>query len=115
RLSRGANGQGRAAPLSHHDGRTPPAHRRHPGAAVASARGGRGGPRFVPKSDSSPVVPAKAGTHIPETVVMGPRVRGDDRRIACYLLKSRITRSMPLTTRARLSASTLSGVSLGRW
>jgi hypothetical protein len=32
-----------------------------------------------------------------------------------YLLRSRITRSMPLTTRARLSASTLSGVSLGRW
>ena len=24
------------------------------------------------------VVPAKAGTHIPETVVMGPRFRGDD-------------------------------------
>jgi hypothetical protein len=30
-----------------------------------------------------------------------------------YLLRSRITRSMPLTTRARLSASTLSDVSLG--
>ena len=26
----------------------------------------------------SAVVPAKAGTHIPEAVVMGPRVRGDD-------------------------------------
>src|SRR5262245_4221521 len=25
------------------------------------------------------VVPAKAGTHIPEAVVMGPRFRGDDR------------------------------------
>jgi len=25
------------------------------------------------------VVPAKAGTHIPEPVVMGPRLRGDDR------------------------------------
>ena len=24
------------------------------------------------------VVPAKAGTHIPEPVVMGPRFRGDD-------------------------------------
>jgi hypothetical protein len=24
------------------------------------------------------VVPAKAGTHIPEAVVMGPRFRGDD-------------------------------------
>jgi hypothetical protein len=24
------------------------------------------------------VVPAKAGTHIPEAVVMGPRLRGDD-------------------------------------
>ena len=24
------------------------------------------------------VVPAQAGTHIPESVVMGPRVRGDD-------------------------------------
>src|SRR5262245_26175398 len=40
---------------------------------------------------------------------------GDDRRIACYLLKSRITRSMPLTTRATFSASTLSGVSLEWW
>ena len=29
--------------------------------------------------------------------------------------RSRMTRSMPFTTRARLSASTLSGVSLGRW
>jgi hypothetical protein len=26
----------------------------------------------------STVVPAQAGTHIPEAVVMGPRVRGDD-------------------------------------
>src|SRR5262245_11079716 len=26
------------------------------------------------------VVPAQAGTHIPETVVMGPRLRGDDSR-----------------------------------
>ena len=24
------------------------------------------------------VVPAKAGTHTPESVVMGPRLRGDD-------------------------------------
>src|ERR1700756_4710586 len=28
---------------------------------------------------SHTVVPAQAGTHIPETVVMGPRLRGDDR------------------------------------
>jgi hypothetical protein len=27
----------------------------------------------------SAVVPAHAGTHIPEAVVMGPRFRGDDR------------------------------------
>jgi hypothetical protein len=26
----------------------------------------------------SDVVPAQAGTHIPEAVVMGPRFRGDD-------------------------------------
>jgi hypothetical protein len=32
-----------------------------------------------------------------------------------YLLRSRITRSMPFTTRATLSTSTLSGVSLERW
>src|SRR5438128_1658752 len=56
RLSRRANAQGLAAHLSHHDRRTAAAHRRHPRAAVASARGGRGGPRFVPKS------PACAGT-----------------------------------------------------
>jgi hypothetical protein len=31
-----------------------------------------------------------------------------------FLLKWRITRSMPFTTRATFSASTLSGVSLGR-
>jgi hypothetical protein len=30
----------------------------------------------------SAVVPAHAGTHIPEAVVMGPRFRGDDRNMS---------------------------------
>src|SRR5262249_11533273 len=37
RLSRRANAQGLAAHLSHHDGRTAPAHGRHPGAAVGGS------------------------------------------------------------------------------
>jgi hypothetical protein len=32
----------------------------------------------VPTHALYAVVPAKAGTHIPEPVVMGPRFRGDD-------------------------------------
>ncbi len=39
------------------------------------------------------VVPAKAGTHIPESVVMGPRFRGDDRRECCVVAKIKKTRS----------------------
>src|ERR1700730_15862792 len=31
-----------------------------------------------PADQPTPVVPAQAGTHIPEPVVMGPRLRGDD-------------------------------------
>jgi hypothetical protein len=32
----------------------------------------------VIRNQKSAVVPAQAGTHIPEVVVMGPRFRGDD-------------------------------------
>ena len=32
----------------------------------------------MPRRSSLTVVPAQAGTHIPESVVMGPRLRGDD-------------------------------------
>ncbi len=34
--------------------------------------------RLDAKIDATAVVPAQAGTHIPETEVMGPRFRGDD-------------------------------------
>jgi hypothetical protein len=34
--------------------------------------------RFAHAGYQLAVVPAKAGTHIPEAVVMGPRLRGDD-------------------------------------
>jgi len=36
------------------------------------------GPRSYLGLTSLSVVPAKAGTHVPEAVVMGPRLRGDD-------------------------------------
>ena len=36
-------------------------------------------------SSFSPVVPAQAGTHIPELVVIGPRFRGDDTRVSGQL------------------------------
>src|SRR5262245_1064090 len=37
--------------------------------------------RMMPSEVVVAVVPAKAGTHIPETVVMGPRFRGDDSHV----------------------------------
>jgi hypothetical protein len=50
-------------------------------AGVYSRESGGGNERS--KSNAAPndtrsVVPAHAGTHIPEAVVMGPRFRGDD-------------------------------------
>jgi 23S rRNA pseudouridine2605 synthase len=53
------------------------------GARMAARAGADfAGPRLEREPHKSPiskaVVPAKAGTHIPESVVMGPRMRGDD-------------------------------------
>ena len=45
------------------------------GAADQGERHQRG---LTAQGMSTVVVPAQAGTHIPETVVMGPRFRGDD-------------------------------------
>jgi 23S rRNA pseudouridine2605 synthase len=55
------------------------------GARVAALAGADfTGPRIEREAYKSPiqkdVVPAKAGTHIPESVVRGPRFRGDDKR-----------------------------------
>ena len=47
--------------------------------AVGGDRRPRAPPaRKLRRARKQRVVPAKAGTHIPELVVMGPRVRGDD-------------------------------------
>ena len=65
-------------------------------------------------------------TGVPRPLTGGVLVRKPERRprvrpersgrdgLTCRT-RSRMTRSMPLTTRARFSPSTLSGVSLGRW
>src|SRR5262249_12742450 len=46
--------------------------------AAQLAGGERCFKRIADSLDHLAVVPAKAGTHIPEPVVMGPRLRGDD-------------------------------------
>src|SRR5262245_19952352 len=74
---------------------------------------------FAPPLNQSPIIPAKAGIQGPRTRAkeLGPRFRGDERNlgaidVTAHRAASRMTRSMPLTTRARLSTSTLSGVSV---
>src|SRR5262245_4632647 len=118
RLSRGAHAQSFAAHLSDHDRRAAALNRRHSGAPVGAAS-----PQFViplePRSRREAQSIITAVVMESEFAGFGPRA-GMTSEVCTpvdiiYLLSSRITRSMPFTTRATFSASTLSGVSLGRW